>query len=181
MTCIVGILDKEANNVVIGGDSAATAGTSIAIRKDKKVFRKGDFVIGCTSSYRMIQLLMFSLQLPDVSKDIFEYMCTDFVDAVRKCFNDGGYMKKRTLGDEQGGTFLVAYKDRLFKICDDFQVCENLNGIDAIGCGDDFALGALMILDKQDISSEQKALEALEAAAFFSSAVSGPFVIIRND
>jgi ATP-dependent protease HslVU (ClpYQ) peptidase subunit len=178
MTCIVGILDKQLKQVVIGGDSAESNGCSLSIRKDTKVFENGDFVIGCTSSFRMIQLLRFSFKPPKIkSKDIYEYMCTDFINAVRSCFIDGGFTEKNSGGAETGGNFLVAYKDRLFKIQCDFQVSENLNGIDAVGCGADFALGALFSLSEQNMTTKDKVLKALEAAEFLALGVGRPFVI----
>ncbi len=181
MTCIVGMIDKKRKRVIIGGDSAGVANSNIYIRKDAKVFKNGDFVIGCTSSFRMIQLLRFSFIPPEVNnKDIYEYMCTDFINAVRKCFKTGGYLQKYTDGDEKGGTFLIAYKNRLFKVENDFQVAENLNGINSCGCGMDFALGALHAMSKQKISTEQKVLNALESAEFLSTAVRRPFVLIST-
>lgn len=177
MTCIVGYLDKKTKKVIIGGDSAGVAGLNITIRKDPKVFSVGHFIFGCTSSFRMIQLLRFCFKAPEIkSKDIYEYMCTDFVDAVKECFKNGGYLQKYTEGDEKGGTFLVAYKNRLFRIEDDFQVCENFNGIDAVGCGSEFALGSLYTSIKQNLTPKEKVNTALESAAFFSGGVSKPFV-----
>ena len=178
MTCIVGYLDKKTKKVTIGGDSAGVAGLDITIRKDKKVFKVGEFIIGCTSSFRMIQLLRFSFKPPEIkSKNIYEYMCTDFINAVRECFKDGGYLQKYSDGDEKGGTFLVAYKNRLFRIENDFQVAESLNGIDAVGCGANYALGSLYILTKQNLTPKEKVLKSLETASLFSAGVSKPFVI----
>lgn len=180
MTCIVGIVDKKENRVIVGGDSAESAGNSIYIRKDTKVFKNGDFVIGCTSSFRMIQLLRFSFKPPEITKDIYEYMCTDFINAVRVCFKDGGYLQKNEGGDDIGGTFLVAYKNRLFKIENDFQVAENLDGFDAVGCGADFALGVLFSFQSQDITTEDKVLKSLEAAEYLALGVCRPFIIINT-
>lgn len=178
MTCIVGYLDKKTKKVTIGGDSAGVAGLDITIRKDEKVFKVGDFIIGCTSSFRMIQLLRFSFKAPEIkSKNIYEYMCTDFINAVRECFKNGGYLQRYSDGDEKGGTFLVAYKNRLFRIENDFQVAESLNGIDAVGCGADYALGSLHILSRQNLTPKEKVLKSLETASFFSAGVSKPFVI----
>jgi ATP-dependent protease HslVU (ClpYQ) peptidase subunit len=181
MTCIVGYVDKKTKKVIIGGDSAGVSGYDIIIRKDTKVFKVEDFVIGCTSSFRMIQLLRFSFKPPEIkTKDIYEYMCTDFITSVRKCFADGGYLQKNTTGDEKGGTFLVAYKDRLFEIQDDFQVGENLNGISAAGCGEKYALAALHTLSNIKMTSKQKVLKTLETASFYSNGVSAPFVIMST-
>lgn len=179
MTCIVGMIDKKTKKVIIGGDSAGVAGSTIFIRKDEKVFKNGDFVIGCTTSFRMIQLLRYSFKPPEINgKDLYEYMCTDFIDSVRECFKNGGYLQKFTDGDEKGGDFLVGYKDRLFKVENDFQVAETLNGIDCCGCGMDFALGALHALGEQKMSTENKIIKALESAEFLSNGVCRPFVLI---
>ena len=68
MTCIVGYLDKKTKKVTIGGDSAGVAGLDITIRKDEKVFKVDNFIIGCTSSFRMIQLLRFSFKPPEIKQ-----------------------------------------------------------------------------------------------------------------
>lgn len=178
MTCIIGVVNKKNNNVIIAGDSAGSNGTNLTIRKDEKVFKNGDFIIGCTSSFRMIQLLRFSFKPPELKdKDIYEYMCTDFIDAVRECFKKGGYLQKYSDGDEKGGQFLVGYRDRLFKIEDDFQVAENLNGIDCAGCGQDFALGALHALQGMIIPITDKVIRALEVSETLSIGVARPFII----
>lgn len=175
MTCIVGYVDKKNNSVVIGADSAGVDGDDVTVRKDVKVFRNGHFVIGCTSSFRMIQLLRFSFKPPNINgKDIYEYMCTDFINAVRKCFEEGGYLQKFKDGDEKGGTFLVAYGNRLFKVFSDFQVAEALRGYDACGCGENYALGS--IYSRSNSNADKIVFEALSCAEYFSAGVRRPFV-----
>lgn len=178
MTCIVGMVDKKSKKVVMGADSAGTdGGLNRSIRKDTKIFHNGDFLIGCTSSFRMIQLLRFSFTPPLVGKkDIYEYMCTDFVNAVRKCFANGGYLAKER-DRESGGTFLVAYKDRLFCIYDDLQVQENLNGLDACGCGQAYAIGAL---HAGAGSTKDRIRKALETAETYSAGCARPFNILET-
>ena len=88
MTCIVGLVHKD--KVFIGGDSAASTGTSIAIRKGSKVFARGNFIFGCEGSFRMIQLLKFSLILPKTKIiDVEKYLCTSFVKEVKRLIRDG--------------------------------------------------------------------------------------------
>jgi len=176
MTCIIGIVDKENGNVIIGGDSASSNGSNVFIRRDEKVFRNGDFIIGGTTSFRMLQLLRYSFKPPAVTKDIYEYMCTDFINEVRKCFNEGGYLERKSKGSELGGNFLVGYRNRLFKVEDDFQIAENLSGIDAVGCGADFALGAIHAMWSLNISPRNMILKALEVSEFLALGVKGPFV-----
>lgn len=180
MTCIVGYLDKKTKRVTIGADSAGVAGLDLSIRKDKKIFRNGEFIIGCTSSFRMIQLLQFRFSPPEIKcKDIYEYMCTDFVDAIRKCFRDGGFLSKDK-DVESGGVFLIGYKDRLFCIQSDFQIAENLNGMDACGCGDAYALGCLYSIGNDVSNSDYKVTKALETAANFSAGVHKPFYLMTT-
>ena len=179
MTCIVGFVDRKNKKVIMGADSAGVNGLDVTIRRDYKIFKNNDFVIGCTSSFRMIQLLRFSFNPPKVyDKDIFDYMCTDFISAVRECFRDGGYLQKFQSGDEKGGIFLVAYKDRLFKIENDFQVAETLRGYDACGCGDYYALGSIYTTAQSD--PEQIVLDALKCAENFSGGVREPFILIST-
>mgnify|MGYP000915226807 FL=1 len=177
MTCIVGMIDRKSNKVIIGGDSLSSTNIFISSRKDTKVFKKGSFVIGCTSSFRMIQLLRFSLVLPEINKkDIYEYMCTDFIDAVRECFSKGGFLQKEQTGEETGGQFLVGYEDRLFIIDNDFQVGETYDEFNSVGCGSDFALGCIYLLRDKKIPIENKIRQALEAAEHFSPFVKQPFI-----
>lgn len=184
MTCIVGLIDKRADSdarVYIGADSAAISDNYIEVRRDSKVFQNGEFVIGCTSSFRMIQLLQYSFIPPEMGdKDIFEYMCTDFINAVRDCFSAGGYLSKDEYGVEGGGKFLVGYKDRLFIIDSDFQVGEVMRNFMAIGSGEDYALGSLYSTSYIPSSPEARIINALEAAAHFCPSVRAPFKILNT-
>ena len=176
MTCIVGMIEK--NKVYIGGDSAGVSGLNVTVRKDTKVFKVGKFIIGCTSSFRMIQLLRFSFHPPKKHEDtdLYQYMCTDFVNALLSCFKDGGFAEINS-SVENGGTFLVGVDGRLFTIGDDFQVGESADGFDSVGCGSSFSKGALHILKDQKLSPESKIKIALESAVRFSGGVRPPFVI----
>ena len=130
----------------------------------------------------MIELLQFSLKVKERGeKEVYEYMCTDFIKGVRKCFRKGGYLQKYTSGDDKGGQFLVGYQGRLFKIDNDFQVGESMDNYDSCGCGEPYALGSLYETDtsrNQDIySAEERIIRALETAEKFSGGVSSPFII----
>lgn len=176
MTCIVGLVHK--NKVYIGGDSAGVAGYDISIRKDKKVFQNGPMIFGFTSSFRMGQLLQYALVIPDHPKDMdtFQYMTVILVDAIRACMLKGGFLYKDK-EQESGGTFLVGYKGRLFRIAGDFQVGEHVCLYDAVGCGDNFALGSLFT--SKSMKPKDRVKKALEAAANFSAGVIGPFNIVE--
>lgn len=175
MTCIAGLIDN--GKVYMGADSAATNSSfSLSVRADQKVFVKDDFIMGFTTSYRMGQLLQYNLQLsprPE-SQDIFEYMVTSFVEAVRKCLKDGGFAEKKD-EKETAGTFLVGYQGRLFCVEGGYQVEETLLPYNAIGSGIDIALGALFA--NGHLEPEERILQALEAAEQFNAGVRRPFII----
>jgi ATP-dependent protease HslVU (ClpYQ) peptidase subunit len=177
MTCIVGLVDGS--QVYIGGDSAGVAGYSMTLRADEKVFINAGFVFGFTSSFRMGQLLHYAFTPPKqkVEQDLYEYMVVDFVDAVRQCYKGHGWGKKDTDEAERGGTFLIGRSGRLFSVQGDFQVCESRSAYQAVGCGDEYALGSLHATE--GIKPKTRVLKALEAAEHFSAGVAGPFVVKR--
>ncbi len=180
MTCIVGYIEKE--TVHIGGDSAGTdSQLSQTIRKDPKVFKQGPFIMGFTSSFRMGQLLMSSRFVSPKQKknqSDYDFMVTDFVDAVRNCFKEGGYLQKEERGDESGGMFLVGYKGILYEIHEDFQVGIPYDNYSAVGCGEDLAKGAFFACDELDMEPEKKMTCALNAANHFSAGVAPPYNFI---
>lgn len=177
MTCIVGIV--EGDKVLIGGDSISAAGWSLMDRADKKVFRNGPFVFGFTTSYRMGQLLQYAFNPPKrhVEQDVMAFMVTDFIATVRACLKDGGYAKKDS-EVESGGTFLVGYEGRLFKVSDDYQVGETTDGYTACGCGESFALGALYATEGEPAADRINI--ALLAAEKNSGGVRGPFLTVST-
>ena len=178
MTCIVGLVHEGV--VYIGGDSAGVAGLSLTVRADEKVFQNGEFLMGFTTSFRMGQLLRYSLEPPrrHPDDDIHQYMVVGFVNAVRECLKAGGYASKKD-DVESAGTFLVGYQGRLFEIESDYQVGIPGDGYAAVGSGQDIARGALFATQGQE--PRQRVLTALQAAERFSAGVRGPFHILPED
>lgn len=179
MTAIAGLVHD--GKVYIGGDSAGVSGLDLRVRADPKVFSVGAFVMGYTSSFRMGQLLRFRFTPPEHHDDVdtFRYMATDFVDAVRQTFKDGGWATTKD-GAEQGGWFLVGYRGRLFTITTDYQVGESADGFDAIGCGDKQCVGALWATRSSGMQPDDRIRLALSAAERFSAGVRGPFVVVST-
>lgn len=177
MTCIIGYIDKE--GVYIGGDSAAVSEDDLSynIRTDEKVFTKNDFIFGYSTSFRMGQLLRYKLKIPGHPKgmDVHQYMVTLFIDAVKRCFEDNDYHEMMT---EEGGSFMVGYKGKLYVILSDYQVAQPKESFAALGCGDLIALGAMYASVEKD--PIKKIEIALSAAVAFSMGVKPPFVIIKT-
>lgn len=179
MTVIVGLVE---NGVVhLGGDSQGTGGYSKTTRLDPKVFKRGPFVIGFTSSFRMGQILRHRLETPVHPEGMsdHEYMVTLFIDKVRGCLKDAGYAK-RTNEVEEGGCFLVGYRGVLYQVESDYQVGIPAAPYEAVGCGDDLAKGAMYAQDP-NLKPEHRIRVALEAAAKFSAGVGAPFHFVSSE
>lgn len=172
MTCVVGIVHEGA--IYMGADSAGSDGWGLQIRADTKVFVKDRFAFGFTSSFRMGQLLRYSLMIPrrHPDTDLAEFMSTAFIDACRSTLKAGGWAKKD--GErEEAGVFLVGCYGRLFRIDTDYQVGELVQPFHACGCGEQYAMGALFAT--LDASPTHRMEVALRAAEAYSVGVRGPF------
>jgi len=180
MTCIVGIVHKQA--VYIGGDSASCETESFDRNRIKqpKVFVNGPMLIGWCGSFRMGQLLQYSLKIPTKPKlmDDMRFMTTRFIDEVRRCFSNNGYGFTPEHEDNEGGTFLVGFNGKLYEVQDDFQVSEWERDYAAIGSGGRFALGSLYMTE--DIEPVTRITKALEAAEHFNSGVVAPFYVMKQ-
>ena len=175
MTCIAGVVHR--GKVYIGADSAGSVEHFLITRADQKVFKNAGFLFGFSDSFRMGQLLRCSLKPParDLSRDLFDYMVTDFVDGVRECLKAGGYAEKHD-DVEAGGEFLVGHAGRLFQVGADYQVAEALDSWNACGCGNEVALGALYATRK--MPPKKRIETALEAAERYGAYVRRPFHIL---
>ena len=178
MTCIVGLVHEGV--VYIGGDSAGVDGMSLTVRADEKVFQNGEFLMGFTTSFRMGQLLRYSLKPPrrHPDDDINQFMVVTFTNAVRECLKAGGYASKED-EVESGGTFLVGYAGRLFTVDSDYQVGIPEDGYAAVGSGQDIARGSLFATQGQD-DPRERVLTALRAAERFNAGVRGPFHVLSD-
>jgi ATP-dependent protease HslVU (ClpYQ) peptidase subunit len=176
MTCIVGV--ETDSGVWIGGDSAAVSGWITVSTREPKVFANGDYLIGFTTSFRMGQLLRFAdlpKPLDRSGEDLLRFMCTEFVDAVRTLFKDGGFAQKDS-EQEKGGTFLVGVNGTLLTVDSNYMIGRNQEGYAACGSGWEVALGALHATLR--LSPERRVRKALEAAAHHSGGVRAPFTIL---
>jgi len=179
MTCIVGLIENS--TVFMGADSMASTGYNSYVRRDRKIFWRNSYLIGFTTSYRMGQLLMYAGDDPPApprkKTDLHRFMCVDWVNWVRKIYKEGGFLRTQD-GTEIGGQFLVAVEQRLFRIGSDFQVMESACSFDAVGSGQEVALGSLFT--SKDMPSQQRIHTALAAAEQWCKGVGRPFYILNT-
>lgn len=181
MTCIVGL--ERGGVVYMAGDSASVGGLDIAISAHPKVFLNGPMLMGYTTSWRMGQLLQYAVQIPDHPPWLsdMKYLVVDFIDAVRECFEEKGYLRSRDGEEVRGGTFLLGYRGKLYYVSDDFQVSPYTCGYASCGCGDTIALGVLYELttNHPKLKPETVLERALDAAVTHSAGVARPYTMLK--
>lgn len=186
MTCIVGL--EHEGDVYIGGDSAGVyeSNFGLMVRADEKVFvrerRNERWVFGFCGSFRVGQLLRYKLALPEPEDDddLYQFMVTKFVDAVRITLDEGGALMTKS-GVETAETFLVGLRGQLWIVEDDMQVGRAVDPFMAIGCGDHLAAGAMHATQNFDVGPNDRVLAALSAAERFSAGVRAPFCVVSTE
>lgn len=173
MTCVVAV--KDAGRVTLAGDLEGQEGWNKTARSDSKVFRRGSYAIGFTTSYRMGQALQYlggDPPEPLPGQNMHAFMVREWIEWARGVLSEAGYSRKES-EQEFGGEFLVAREDHLFIIGADFQVGIPSDSFAAIGCGSAYALGALAVL-ASEFSGPEVARQAIEIASRFCNGV-GPW------
>lgn len=167
MTCIIGLIDND--GVWVGADKSSVSGYTINSTRLAKVFRKQDYVIAYTSSFRMGQLLQHMIELPSPPEEInVDFMVREFIEPIRKAFKDYGYSVIEN-NSETGGSFIVGVKNSLFHVCADYQVNQYNDDFICDGCGRDYALAAMEALSWHE--PETRIRKSIEITAKFCTNV----------
>lgn len=176
MTCIVGI---EHDGIVFLGSDTCASNTSITLETDEpKIVRiNKDMIVGYCGSFRFGQLMQYSIKLPSQPKQMsdHEYLCTLFVDTLRKTFKEKGFLQIEK-HVEEGGTALIAYKHKLYYLEDTFQVRRAI-GYGSVGSGSYFAMGSLATTaeTKYQMGIIDRLMDALKVASKLNPFVKGPY------
>jgi ATP-dependent protease HslVU (ClpYQ) peptidase subunit len=176
MTAIVGFVDPETGDVLMGGDSSAVnRSMDMFVVKSPKVFVNGEFLIGYAGEFRWGQLFRY-VKLPKCrTTDIEQFMAINFANTLRGAARELGCLQEDH-GQEIGGTCLVGLRGRLFMVQETFEAIEAVDGMLSIGVGSSYALGALKASDKP---AQERVEQALEVSAHFCGGVRAPFHVVR--
>jgi ATP-dependent protease HslVU (ClpYQ) peptidase subunit len=175
MTCIVACVENGAVHMAADSGASAWGYTDCQVRRDPKVFKLGEAVIGFTSSWRMGQILRYDFKLPDIPEhcDLHEYMVRIFVPKLREVAKAAGGLTTKE-GVEQLGRFLFGLRGRLFYVDIDFQVGEMLTDYLSVGSGAEVAHGALFAT--KGLPAQQRLTTALAAATEHCVAIREPYI-----
>lgn len=183
MTCIVGI--EKDGKVYMGGDSASANRTEMTVDQstEPKVFIRGDYIMGYTTSWRMGQILRHCGRIPkppckpESVEELDEFMVKKFIAKVIKIFDKEGFVPEDDHVRSGAGHFLVGTHGRLYTVQPDWQCLHLSRKWAAVGCGEQFALGSLYATSGTNWRAETKIREALKAAAYYSAGVCEPFLV----
>lgn len=176
MTCIIAYKDKD--KIYMAGDSAGVGGGKTVVRKDEKVFINGEMIFGFTSSFRMGQILRYNFTVPKQEDESdMKYLVATFIDEVTKCFRENNFGEEEK-SVKDGGVFMIGYNGNIYTVYSDFQICKVEKDFNSVGCGEEYALGALTALESTSFSVPEKIELAMKAAEYYSTGVRGPFNII---
>ena len=186
MTCIVGYIDELGEKIIIGSDSAMTAGGTLRKAKKPKVFIKVDeseeheFIFGVSGDFRIMDLLRYKFDIPIKSDNITteKYIHTEFIDALIDC-TKGNLYSTNDKGQENFDSHIMVGTDtgNLFVIEGNFQIIQVTDSYAAIGSGRDFALGSLHTTKHLYFTPEERVHKAIEAACEYSTTVEQPIII----
>jgi ATP-dependent protease HslVU (ClpYQ) peptidase subunit len=175
MTCIAAVIHD--GKVIMGGDSARVNDREeLQLRKDSKVFKVGEYLIGVSGSWRVMQIIRYARLPwwgPYYSGDEYSWMHNNFLSCIKQL------LKENDCTD----TFemLIGFRGRLFHLYGTEQVSEEIAAYEACGSGAQVARGAMQALAMHGkVWDKSVVLAALNAAERFCSSVRGPFTILEG-
>jgi ATP-dependent protease HslVU (ClpYQ) peptidase subunit len=175
VTTIIGLVKN--GTVTMGADTQVTnpdGRKNNHTRMEKISKRNGFLIAGAGDSHPCdIMQHIFMPPTPTASekKDLYKFMITKFVPAMRECLSENGW-KTDPDDKDSGFDFLVAYDGELFDIGEDLSVIIRNDGIYGVGNGYRFAVGALY--------AGATVERALEIAAHNDAYTSAPFQIVKQ-
>jgi ATP-dependent protease HslVU (ClpYQ) peptidase subunit len=188
MTCIIGYIDKKNNKVYMGADSCASNKFSKqTLYKGFKMFKpekNKNIIIGITGSIRPFQILKYNIDFPteeDLTYNKAEFdektIINKLIPKIQSALIDGKCGDKGA--DLDWSCLMIAYKDKLFILEDNFGLIECSN-YKAIGSGQYHAEGCLFSLEDSKLSITDKIHKGLQSATNFAIGVDKPFYIINT-
>jgi hypothetical protein len=174
MTLVVGL--AHGGRVYMGTDSAETGVSNLGIRRDPQIVWKGAFLFGIPGNFRLENLVRYYLDVPDVDPgpDARAFLTRHVAAPLRDwILNNQLEVEERANSPEYDGMLLVGYPGRLFTIGPNGQVVEARDGYDALGTGDEVALGALRAT-RTEQDPALRVFLALHAAEYLTGAVRAP-------
>lgn len=175
MTCIIGFINSDKKTMKLVSDSRSSYGNGFYLNKNgfrEKVFTKGKFVIGCSGSSLLNQIVQFNFELPvhESGIDTKVYLVKTFIPELRKSISINGGDKKDSKGRMEG-RIILGYEGKIFTLDSNYCIIEQDNKFTCIGSGAQIAYGSLATPSK--LSDMDKAKQAIDISSKFLNNIGG--------
>jgi hypothetical protein len=152
---------------LIAGDSQTTSyHLSADCSPMGKIAQNGKYLVAAAGLVRGMNLIQHSFTPPPPPRsNLDKFMVTQFVPALRKCFQAAGYDMKDD-GDvaQHDNEFIIAVNGVLYLIDEAYGIERTSNRVYVTGTGMELALGAADALGVADVDEWEEAVEIVEAA-----------------
>ena len=118
-------------------------------------------------------------ELPPVKgdQDPYDYLINDLFPEFRLKLRAGGRLLQKEGKELLESEMMIGWRGSLYIMGMDFSVMEPQRQYEAIGIGQEYALGALHILEKVECTTRQKIKAAMDAASAHSKGCAPPYTI----
>jgi len=183
MSCIVAIRNDK--GVIMGADSCVSSYYHRATpQKEPKIKMVGEYIFGTAGGAREGQIIKNAIATKKYNeKDDFFYHCINIlIPEIKTALGQAGCLKKEREIEEFNGEILIGHGTRLMRVGGSFAVIEHIDDFLAIGCGEEWAIGAMYALKKnmKKMSDKEVLENALLAATQYSGFVKGPYHFLQN-
>lgn len=151
MTLIMGLVRNGES--IIASDTQGSTDFTKGQYKNKKIFKKGDFLFAGTGSYRQLQLLEHSFTIParNVDQKTDDYMFSLFVPAIKTFLKENDTVQTESGVDtNSGAAYIIIYDKRIFVFYSDFSFLEPEYNFVTEGSGSYHSFGAMKALLSHD-------------------------------
>lgn len=189
MTAIVGVKGKK--GVLLAGDSQMSGYNSNREVLDTKVFLCSDVLGFAYCGWpRLAQIVMYHLgdfDDPPLGMDEQKWAIKEFIPRLRDITEYHGYLHVHHNVEHLGASaFLMAVRGRLFTVDEMLAVTEHRQPYEALGSGEEVAIGAMksLLSDDLDYVPDNKlaavAQAGIDAAAKYTNFVGGDIDMVRT-
>lgn len=184
MTCIVALKDMENKCVWMGADSCVSTAFMERIMEQQKVFVLQDtrnVLMGMAGGLRDINVLSNYPIVPHPHYDEFvntESIITSIIPLIKATMDVTGRESEVQGVESAMSNMILASGEDVWMITGDYSVVSFADSdFICIGSGSEYAMGALEILQDEDMDVKDKVAVALSVATKYAQGVSAPYIV----
>lgn len=183
MTVVIGYVNKKTKEVIMGADRCVSSNLeryTFSCSKIYQPYENPNFLIGIAGDPRVHQLIKAFLVLPREEELAMNNLIIDDNYIVRYIIPKiGGILIEQNYPDPElnQSSIMIAYKDKVWKIGNGFQLISFEDDFLTIGSGQFAARGVLSTLEDIKMSPMNKVIKALTLSTKMAVGVEGPYDI----